>query len=698
MIDAWPKVRGERGNYPNPPFGSNGFAGARHRRIPTIRHPVYDADADKPFSTYLTSHTFRLPLTKYIVLILYRYYAMSSWEPPLEILKALAKRVNDAELFSATGQKRGPAPTEPDAERAAEQCGYADFLGILPATQLDILKIINLNRSVAFDDAAFATDLDGAGTNDQYLQRVYVWADFRQHNGDMPSRILAKALECSKGVGDDHRFPTAEDLVSAVRNAATSVVSAPTGASVAAVPTIDSRAPIFQGMVASASSRGLIATDLVQATEFGGFSAPSTPPDDLLNVFTYLTKTPPARTGVMSADDASKEAFNQNRNMARAIIIYWSERQCFKSSDNVGDGRQLQVALIRARDAIAERARSAWMSWARDESRETHAQMSVDSALRFMKNIYSGELDEVILNSLAKFHSSSVVATRKSASIDDLEPGACEKALTGVGVFLEVVLGPLAGKNSSGKALGLRMSQLLKNMNELAAGCRPLTADSRGEAFIVRQILAPAIRQSLFSPLEEVVDTNEFDPAADPPQSLRVCLEQANLSLKAGSAMSWYTQILTKLRDLNSSGGTDELRSFSFAMAKSAGGVVPPSSAEHASTPKKGKADSAANKNNKSSLSFEDCKDRHICYKWTLDQCTSSAAKCRFTHSMNDKAIGRKKKMLDNLASAAGRHRANDSDPALAAARQQNDLPRCSRNSKATATGSAAGRPAYTSP
>ena len=69
MIDAWPKVRGERGNYPNPPFGSNGFAGARHRRIPTIRHPVYDADTDKPFSTYLTSHTFRLPLTKYIVLI-----------------------------------------------------------------------------------------------------------------------------------------------------------------------------------------------------------------------------------------------------------------------------------------------------------------------------------------------------------------------------------------------------------------------------------------------------------------------------------------------------------------------------------------------------------------------------------------------------------------------------------------------------
>ena len=39
---------------------------------------------------------------------------MSSWEPPLEILKALAKRVNDAELFSATGEKRGPACADRD--------------------------------------------------------------------------------------------------------------------------------------------------------------------------------------------------------------------------------------------------------------------------------------------------------------------------------------------------------------------------------------------------------------------------------------------------------------------------------------------------------------------------------------------------------------------------------------------------------
>ena len=79
MIDAWPKVRGERGNYPNPPFGSNGFAGARHRRIPTIRHPIYDADTDKPFSTYLTSHTFQLPLTKYIILIF--SHPPSLWRP-----------------------------------------------------------------------------------------------------------------------------------------------------------------------------------------------------------------------------------------------------------------------------------------------------------------------------------------------------------------------------------------------------------------------------------------------------------------------------------------------------------------------------------------------------------------------------------------------------------------------------------------
>ena len=80
------------------------------------------------------------------------------------------------------------------------------------------------------------------------------------------------------------------------------------------------------------------------------------------------------------------------------------------------------------------------------------------------------------------------------------------------------------------------MSQLLKKMTELAAGCRPLTADSRGEAFIVRQIVAPAIRQSLFSPLEEVVETNEFDPVADPPQSLRVGLEQANLCSRGNHA------------------------------------------------------------------------------------------------------------------------------------------------------------------
>ena len=129
------------------------------------------------------------------------------------------------------------------------------------------------------------------------------------------------------------------------------------------------------------------------------------------------------------------------------------------------------------------------------------------------RSILGGSLGcfRALSGGIAKFHSSSVVATRKNSSIDGLEPGACEKALTGVGVFLEVILGPLAGVNSSGKALGLRMSQLPKNMNELAVGCRPLTADSRGEAFIVKQILAPSIRQSLFSPLEEAVDTNDHD-------------------------------------------------------------------------------------------------------------------------------------------------------------------------------------------
>ena len=54
---------------------------------------------------------------------------------------------------------------------------------------------------------------------------------------------------------------------------------------------------------------------------------------------------------------------------------------------------------------------------------------------------------------------------------------------------------------------------------------RPLNVDSRGEAFIVRQILAPSIRQSLFTPLEEAVDTNEYDPAADPPLHLRACVD-----------------------------------------------------------------------------------------------------------------------------------------------------------------------------
>ena len=73
-------------------------------------------------------------------------------------------------------------------------------------------------------------------------------------------------------------------------------------------------------------------------------------------------------------------------------------------------------------------------------------------------------------------------------------------------------------------------------------------------------------RQSLFTPLEETVDTKGYDPAADPPTSLRDSLGATNLSSRAGSAMSWYSQILTKLRDLNSSGDTEALRSFAFAV------------------------------------------------------------------------------------------------------------------------------------
>ena len=563
-----------------------------------------------------------------------------SLDPPLDILKVLARRVIDEQLFSATNVIRGPDPDE--GEREPTKSGYIDYIGISPAAQLEILKVINLNRAAVFDEAVFVTDLDDGDHNDNHMARTYVWADFRQYNGDMPSRILSKALECSKGVGDDHRFGSIGELLVAVKNAAASVVSSPAGESTVAAPSIDSRAPIFAGMVASASSRGLIATDLVQSSEFAAFSSPSTAAADLLNVFSYLTKKPPARTGVMTTDDAALAMFSQNRNLARAIVIYWSERQKFKPSDNVGDGRELQVALMRARDAIAERARSAWMAWARDESRETHAQMSVDTALLFMKHVYNGDMDEIIVDNLAKFHSSSVVATRKNSSIDGLEPGACEKALTGVGVFLEVILGPLAGVNSSGKALGLRMSQLPKNMNELAVGCRPLTADSRGEAFIVKQILAPSIRQSLFSPLEEAVDTNDHDPAADVPLGLRDCLGSANLTLKAGSAMSWYTQILTKLRDLNSSGGTEELRSFTFTTAKSAGGVVPPSSAGNPATSKQQPGATGAT-GKKDSLTFDECRDRHICFKWTRGDCGFSASKCKFAHTTNQKAIEKKK-------------------------------------------------------
>ena len=94
--------------------------------------------------------------------------------------------------------------------------GYADFHGIPPATQLRILKIINLNRAVPFDDESFDTDLDGDGASDHMTNRICVWADFRVHNGDFPSKILNKTLECSRGVGEDHKFGSLDELVKAI--------------------------------------------------------------------------------------------------------------------------------------------------------------------------------------------------------------------------------------------------------------------------------------------------------------------------------------------------------------------------------------------------------------------------------------------------------------------------------------------------
>ena len=78
---------------------------------------------------------------------------MVSLDPPLDILKVLARRVIDEQLFSATNVIRGPDPEEGDRETT--KSGYIDYIGISPAAQLEILKVINLNRAAVFDEAVF---------------------------------------------------------------------------------------------------------------------------------------------------------------------------------------------------------------------------------------------------------------------------------------------------------------------------------------------------------------------------------------------------------------------------------------------------------------------------------------------------------------------------------------------------------------
>ena len=69
---------------------------------------------------------------------------MVSLDPPLDILKVLAtsRWVIDEQLFSATNVIRGPDPDE--GEREPTKSGYIDYIGISPAAQLEILKVINL--------------------------------------------------------------------------------------------------------------------------------------------------------------------------------------------------------------------------------------------------------------------------------------------------------------------------------------------------------------------------------------------------------------------------------------------------------------------------------------------------------------------------------------------------------------------------
>jgi hypothetical protein len=52
---------------------------------------------------------------------------------------------------------RGPDPEE--GEREPSKSGYIDYIEIPPVAQLDILKVINLNRAAVFGEAVFVTDL-----------------------------------------------------------------------------------------------------------------------------------------------------------------------------------------------------------------------------------------------------------------------------------------------------------------------------------------------------------------------------------------------------------------------------------------------------------------------------------------------------------------------------------------------------------
>ena len=142
-------------------------------------------------------------------------------------MKALAGRVVDEALFSERGNLRGGTPDDDE-----DTSGLVDGLGILPSQQKEILIHLDMNRDAArapFSKDAFNLQLDVPPSNAHMVERLYVWSDFRSQNGDMPARILARTLEHSRGVGEDHRFSSVDDLIKAIKHARTTMVSAPTG-------------------------------------------------------------------------------------------------------------------------------------------------------------------------------------------------------------------------------------------------------------------------------------------------------------------------------------------------------------------------------------------------------------------------------------------------------------------------------------